>query len=104
DNQALLRSLEAALLPSKATPGSIEAQIDALVGACSTNLSFFNNEPDRYYLRLVVAGFAAVPDLIKHLDDNRLTRIFVAHSHRPSEYQYRGRDVVVDLLNGLAAD
>jgi hypothetical protein len=104
DNQALLRSLEAALLPSKATPGSIQAQIDALVRACSTNLSFFNKEPDRHYLRLVEAGFAAVPDLIKHLDDNRLTRIFVPHSHRPSEYQYRVRDVVGDLLNGLAED
>src|SRR5262249_54493295 len=59
DNKALMRSLQAALVSSKATAGSIEAQIDALVDVCSTDLSFFNNDPDPVYLRLVETGFGA---------------------------------------------
>lgn len=73
DNRALLKSLELALVPSKAKPGSIEALIDALVDYHvdeDTNPFDFNNA----YWQLADRGFDAVPALLAHLDDDRLTR------------------------------
>lgn len=98
ENLGLLRSLDLAMVPSKAKPGSIEALIDALVEVRSTDLSLDpDNKPDPRYLNLVEAGFDAVPDLIEHLDDDRLTRIY-----RPLSPQQRVRDIVAELIDGLA--
>src|SRR5262249_55929821 len=87
DKKALLNSLDAALVPSKAKPGSIEALIDALVGVRSTDLPLDDKNTDPRYLGLVKAGFEAVPELIKHLDDDRLTRIFEPPINMFSGYQ-----------------
>lgn len=70
ERERLLRQLEAAVEHrSTAKPGSIEALID--------DLSEFHDS--RYgqgeaYWKLIEAGFDAVPALIEHLGDDRLTR------------------------------
>src|SRR5438105_3583306 len=47
-------------------------------------------------------GFADVPALIEHLDDDRLTRsVMVGFNNLPT-WNLRVRDVVSDLLQGLA--
>jgi hypothetical protein len=75
-NRALLRSLEAALVPSNAKPGSVEALIDVLVELDDEKKWTVDAfaDPGPQYLKLSLLGFAAVPALIEHLDDDRLTR------------------------------
>jgi hypothetical protein len=102
DKKALLKSLDAALVPSKAKPGSIEALIDSLVDVRSTDLRFNDTKSDPRYLRLVKVGFEAVPELIKHLNDDRLTRIYYPPAMMSSGNQARVRDLVGELIEGLA--
>jgi hypothetical protein len=66
-NRALLKSLDLALVPSKAKPGSVKALIDDLVnyGADTGTIGVF--EPEDRYWRIATLGFDAVPDLIEHL-------------------------------------
>jgi hypothetical protein len=102
-NRGLLEALEAALVPSKAKPGSIEAMIDGLTEAHASSPSRdYKQHPQ--YLRLVDRGFAAVPQLIRHLDDNRLTRAVKAGCSTIPRYQCRVCDLVSDLLQGLAGE
>ncbi len=72
-NQIFLKSLEAALVPSNAKPGSVERMIDDLTDMCNTDPTN-DGEKDSRYSRLANMGFAAVPALIEHLDDDRMTR------------------------------
>jgi hypothetical protein len=105
DRRGLLRSLEAALVPSKAQPGSIQAMVDDLMEARSDLedlMDLLNTRPDRSYLRVLCQGMAAAPTLLQHLDDDRLTR---RSCQRPTKWQFhhdRVRDVVSDLLRDLA--
>jgi hypothetical protein len=101
EKQALLKSLDAALVPSEAKPGSIESLIDALVHIRSTNLPLYGIDSDPRYVHLVEAGFEAVPNLIEHLDDDRLTRLY--ESFRTFRH-LRVRDIVGQLLIELAGD
>jgi hypothetical protein len=103
-NRALLKSLSLALVPSKAEPGSIEALIDDLVdySANAGTIGIFELE-DRYW-RIAKLGFEAVPDLIQHLDDDRLTRAMMIGFNNFGSWHLRVRDVVGDLLEGLAAE
>jgi len=74
-NRNIIESLEAALVPSEAKPGTIEALIDELVEMCtSTGALMTQKDYDAKYLKLAELGFKAIPDLIEHLDDKRLTR------------------------------
>jgi hypothetical protein len=98
ENRALLKSLDAALVPSTAKPGSIEALIDQAVDVSSLNLDFFADDPDPRYLRLIEAGFEAVPALIEHLDDIRLTRVYFSGGGNLSR---GGHCHVGDLVSGL---
>src|SRR5205085_9254006 len=102
-NRALIKSLDLALVPSKAKPGTIEAMIDALVdyGADTGTLGIF--EPEDRYWRIAKLGFDAVPNLIQHLDDDRLTRAMMVGFNNFGPWHLRVRDVVGDLLEGLAA-
>ncbi len=101
-NRALLRSLDLALVPSKAKPGSIQAMIDDLVDydADTGTMGFFRRE-DRYW-RIARLGFDAVPALIEHLDDDRLTRARMIGFHNFGSWNLRVQDVVSDLLEDLA--
>ncbi len=103
-NRYLLHSLEAALQPSTAQPNSIEALIDNLVNStyCRGHLLGRQREPDARYLRLLEKGFDAVPSLIEHLEDNRLTRgLSIGFNNFPT-YHLRVQDVVSDLLQEMA--
>jgi hypothetical protein len=100
ENQSMLKSLEAALVPSKAKPGTVAARIDDLIYVTSTHLYTYGHmRPDRQYLRVVELGFAAIPELIDHLEDNRLTRTLSFTGCRHCEVGH----VISDLLHGLAA-
>jgi hypothetical protein len=80
DRRGLLDSLNLALRPSAAEPGSIDAMIDELVNCRHGHLRHFVRHEDRgwphdpRYERLATAGFEAVPALLRHLEDKRLTR------------------------------
>lgn len=101
EHQELLCSLDKALVPSKATPGTVEAMIDDLIAAPDL-LDFYSGRPDSKYVRVLRHGMAGVPTLLGHLDDDRLTRRW---SQRPTRWRFhhdRVRDVVSDLLRDLA--
>jgi hypothetical protein len=100
-NQALLRSLEAALRPSRATPGSVEALIDGLVDLPQGT---YGQPADSPYWGLAERGFEAVPVLIAHLDDERLTRgLKVGFNNFPT-WHLRVQDLASDLLQKLAGE
>src|SRR5665213_3155246 len=103
ENQAALTSLDAALVPSGAKPGSIEALIDDLLD--------IDTNPDRGcdtpYVpdardKLLLRGFEAVPALIAHIEDDRLTRgVDYGQMNVPS-LNSRVSNIVGDMLEKLA--
>ncbi|MFL5242022.1 MAG: hypothetical protein ACJ8FY_07930 [Gemmataceae bacterium] len=101
-NQKLVKSLELALVPSNAKPGSIEALIDDLVdyNANFQMTEFFQHGPR--CLQLAEKGFEAVPALIEHLTDDRLTRSEAARYCGP--IYLRVGDIVSHLIQGLAGE
>jgi hypothetical protein len=70
--------------------------IDDLTDMC--NASWERHEADSPYSRLAHMGFAAVPALIEHLDDGRLTRSIQGN------WNLRVNDVVSDLMQELAGE
>ena len=71
-DRQVLASLEATLRPSVAKPGTIEAMIDGLVNV--SDIYQDSRSPDPLVLKLSQLGFEAVPALLVHWDDARLTR------------------------------
>ncbi len=103
ENKALVRSLDLALLPSAAKPGSIEALIDDLVNYGSPKLSEWAFEDvDHRFWRIAELGLEAVPALIAHLDDERLTRALMPSDGESAEWNVHVRHVVSDILGALA--
>ncbi len=100
--KALLKSLEAALVPSKAKPGSMERLIDDLTDLCMVTSRLGNGPTDSRYSRLADQGFAAVPALLEHLDDDRLTRSVKQGFNNFPTWNLRVKHVVSDLLQQLA--
>jgi hypothetical protein len=96
-NQRLLKSLDLALMPSKVKPGSIEALIDDLVDFNADPGVVSLSERGPRYQRLVEKGFEAVPTLIEHLDDDRLTR----SENKGLFTNFRVQHVVSDLIERL---
>jgi hypothetical protein len=103
-NRALLRSLEAALAPQKAKPGSLEGLIDDLVDLAWDPQHGADRLGEAHYWRLVDQGFAAVPALIEHLDDDRLTRTVKTGFNNFPTFHLRVGDLAGDLLQGLAGE
>lgn len=103
DNRALLKSLELALVPSKAKPGSVESLIDALVD-CHADEQTGRFDSGSAYWQLADRGFDAVPALIEHLDDDRLTRAMGPGWQGLLIRHLRVRDLARDLIGGLAAE
>lgn len=101
-NRELLKSLEAALVPSKAKPGSVERLIDDLTEMCNTERR--DDEADPRYSRLAHMGFAAVPALIEHLNDERLTRSVKQGFNNFPTWIVRIEHVVSDLIQELAGE
>lgn len=102
----LLRSLEAALRPSNATPGSVESEIDYLVELSGETVGGQDIlEGDRKYAELALRGFAAVPELLKHVSDDRLTRAFVGGSNRMAIPRHlRVGELVSAIIGNIAGD
>ncbi len=96
----LLRSLEEALRPRWSRPGSVEALIDSLVDFTQGD---WGPPPESTYWLLVERGFEAVPALIAHLDDDRLTRALPDGIGAPP-WHLHVRDVVSGLLQRLAGE
>lgn len=71
-DRGLYASLLATLEPSKAKPGSIEAMVDDLVNL--THIGGLGSPRNPALVKLDLLGFDAVPALIDHWDDPRLTR------------------------------
>ncbi|MEZ6142426.1 MAG: hypothetical protein R3B84_17850 [Zavarzinella sp.] len=104
ENRQLLKSLELSLKPSIAKPGSVEALIDKLVDYNEITGGEGRFSPNEFYLQIACLGFEAIPMLIKHLDDERLTRSRDFRLHRqPIEMTtWKVRDIVCDLLSDLS--
>jgi hypothetical protein len=105
-NRAMLKSLELALVPSKAKPGSIEALIDGLVDYEASTGMFGTYSPEDQYMRIAELGFDAVPALIEHLDDERITRGmmwgYISNWNNYPSFHLHVRHIVADVLEGLA--
>jgi hypothetical protein len=103
-HQALITSLELALVPSKAKPGSIESLIDDLVDYnADTGALWFSTAEARYW-RIAKLGFDAVPELIEHLNDDRLTRARMLGFNNFRTWHLCVANIVGDLLEGLAGE
>lgn len=103
-NRALLKSLEAALKPSRAMPGSVEALIDDLIHLHDGTGRGGREEPEPQVLRLAELGFEAVPALIEALDDERLTGSVKQGFNNFPTFTRRVGDIVGDLLQALAGE
>ncbi len=103
-NQALMKSLTLTLIPSQSPPGSIEALIDGLIDfqGSSGGMGFESGAEDGSYQRLALLGFEAVPKLIEHLDDERLTRGMMQGFNNFRSFHLRVEHVVSDILEGMA--
>jgi hypothetical protein len=91
---AMLRSLDLAAAPTRSAPGSDDALIDELIEQTGRP----DNSPA--YQALARRGFDAVPALIAHLGDDRLTRFCNPLALNRQEWWsfLRVRDVVHQLL------
>ena len=97
-----IRALELALAPSTAKPGSVEALIDGLVEATQEGWPYENGPEPTPYQKLVRLGFEAVPVLIEHLDDARLTRGLRLGMNRGRSRDIRFKDILVkDFVSAI---
>jgi hypothetical protein len=103
-HRALINSLELSLVPTRAEPGSVEALIDALVDYNTDTYPFSPPEHGEAYWRIVERGFEAVPALIEHLGDDRLTRATMHGFNNFPSWPMRVGNVVGDLIEALAAE
>ena len=78
------------------------ALLDALVDASLGEAPFDERLENATYQQLVRLGFSAVPTLLDHFDDDRLTRTRTDSDIHGSYYQLRVRDLVSEILEKLA--
>jgi hypothetical protein len=104
-NRDLIRCLELALKPRNSPPGSDDALIDDLIELAGeiphigADEKALRNDPR--YRAIVRRGLDAVPALIAHLNDDRLTRV-LGHLPWSGDRHYRVKDVALDILSELA--
>ncbi len=103
-NRHLLKALDAAIAPSTAAAGSVEALIEDLMSVPGGLSRQRRDGPDPRELKVLALGFEAVPALIAHLDDIRLTRSVTQGFNNFPTYIRRLNEVVSDILKGLAGD
>jgi hypothetical protein len=102
----VLDALESSLVPGRGKPGTVEALIDELIDVTKTDRNTFLIEPkERHpaYVKLARRGFEAVPALIEHLTDERLTRAYPLSFAGYRDHLTVG-DIVRHLLQDLAGD
>jgi hypothetical protein len=102
ERKKLLDSLDLALKPRNSPPGSVDALIDALIetrGRQSIDLRVADGvRADPRYRAVLRKGLDAVPALISHLNDQRLTR---SYWNLCGWKDLRVRDVAYDILMQL---
>ena len=104
-HRRLLRALELSLLPPHSKPGSVEALIDDLVNSHSEYYPLDLEEWDAPSVRVIERGFDAVPALIEHLNDDRLTHIVDEGLPTfPTSSNHQVRHVVTNLLESIAGE
>ncbi|MFI5388001.1 MAG: hypothetical protein ACHQ50_17985, partial [Fimbriimonadales bacterium] len=69
----MIRNLEETVKIHNATPGSPEAAIENLIN-CTNAFGYDAGNPDPICAHVTRFGLKAVPSLIDHLEDHRLTR------------------------------
>jgi hypothetical protein len=72
--EGLVDDLKLTILPRKSKPGTAEALIDELTEYWDDTDDWYNEAGHSDYWKLVELGFDAVPALMEHLKDARLTR------------------------------
>jgi hypothetical protein len=102
-HRRLLRSLELSLKPSTVERGSVEALVDALVDVAHDRPNGRDDENDPHRI-LILRGFDAVPALIDHLEDDRLTRTVMVGFNNFANWHKRVGDLASDLLQDLAGE
>jgi hypothetical protein len=99
-DRGVYASLLATLEPSKAKPGSVEAMVDDLVNL--THIGGLGTPRNPALVRLDLLGFDAVPALIDHWDDPRLTRAAYPRINNSDGVHVYVRDVVRPMIRDLA--
>jgi hypothetical protein len=106
----IVADMEKTLERVKTTPGSPEAALEGLLDLTvdqdewqGTNRDDFRNNAadDPNYKKLLDLGMDAVPLLMRHLDDFRMTRQMWESGLRSYSWHMRVADVVAQLLDGL---
>lgn len=102
-----LIQLEATLKPSTADPDTPEALIDSLTELHSDNGASFGGlsfEPTDTEIALLAAGFDAVPAMIAHVNDDRMTRSYYTPLFGGSAQVVAVSDIVAAVLSELACE
>ncbi|OWK46806.1 hypothetical protein [Fimbriiglobus ruber] len=101
----ILRRLEKTVAPRTSKPGTVDALIDDMSEYCQY-LSLYEREAlvesDKACAELAALGFDAVPALIAHLNDDRLTRAYFIMSGLFGSYQLDVGQVVGLFLDNLS--
>lgn len=107
-HQELILALEATLVPSAAKPASVESMIDSLVDhpyeAPRPKGETDRAEPNPRVLEVALRAFEAIPALLEHLDDKRLTRGLKGGQDNAPLQNQRVGDVVRELIEALAGN
>ena len=106
----ILSDMEKTLQPTSAKPESYEATIDSLVDVVAKSDRYGGGFPtldgdvrrSAPFQKLRNSGLDAVPELIKHTHDFRMTHC-IGHDRRGT-WHVRIADVVRELLNGLVGE
>lgn len=103
--RALVDSLAAAIKPRRAARGSDEDLVDQLV---ELNALYFDRQPavglPTPLAELAKRGWEAMPTLLAHLDDRRLTRSIVEAWDGSAAYLPQVGELVGNLVQELAGD
>jgi hypothetical protein len=112
DRKDDLRALELTVAPRKSKPGTVEALIDDLIdywpsGKTGSAPLDERERGEAAYRKLVELGFDAVPALLEHLADERLTRythseIYFGKTLGGSTLRVQVRHLVGQLLQDLS--
>jgi hypothetical protein len=108
----IVADMEKTLVEVKTAPGSLEETVEALLDFKDLHGSWAGTGwRDRYYSawnpnykKIRDQGLVAVPVLMKHVDDYRLTRTMAKKNDGRYTWHIRIADVVAQLLNGLVPE
>jgi hypothetical protein len=104
ENASLLASLRKALGPMTAKPGTVDALVEKFVDATEPLPFMGIGYPAPIYLAVSSHGFEAVPALISHLEDDRLTRALQYDLASMDSHYLRVNDIASYLLEDIAGD